>query len=210
MEDSSKVFLFSVIFGVVFIGIMLFLGRPETEIVLPLKIEEFSDYQCPFCATYIDAMEILREDYQGKVEFSYHHFPINELHPRAFQTSVAAEAAREQDAFFEYSELLYENQDKTSDDDFFAFAEELELDVEKFKSDYNDNPDIVDRVNADLELAKTKGINSTPTFIINDKKVPSEGAEKLIEKIDSMIAKAVNKDDFENSEEEISDTGDNM
>lgn len=189
MDNSSKILVGSILVaGLLIVGLVVFF-KPEPEpITLPLKIEEFSDFQCPACAAYTEGVdEIAKYD---DVEFTFKHFPLTQIHDRAYSASVASEAAREQDKFMEYHDVIFANQPNFSDEELIKYAEEIELDVEKFTDDYENNQDLKDRVDNDMAEGTERGVNSTPTFYVNGEKLRPNGPDDLVKQINSMIQEA--------------------
>ncbi|MEI7578944.1 MAG: thioredoxin domain-containing protein [bacterium] len=78
-----------------------------------ILIEEFTDYQCPVCKEYHTNVAELVTKYQAeeKVVWVYKNYPIQNLHPFAYEAAIAVEAARNQSKFTEMAELLYGNQE---------------------------------------------------------------------------------------------------
>ncbi len=149
---------------------------PEKKNVLV----EYSDFQCPACRNFhsiLSAFEASSSpDFKitQKVTFVYRHFPLPQ-HANAMTAAYAAEAADKQDKFFEMSNLLFDKQDEWKDlpnsKDFFGkLAQELKLDIEKFKKDIDAN-DLKQKVNDDLDSGNRVGVNSTPTFFLNGRKL---------------------------------------
>lgn len=194
---STKTVLFaSLIIGILFLaGIVLAAGNQKDSgpaPTLPVLLEEFSDFQCPACGAYFGLIEEVLDEYGSDIEFVYKHFPLRTIHPNAFAAAIASEAAREQGKFMEYAEELFANQRNLGDETYLAIAAKLELDIDKFESDRK-SPDIIARVNADIADGNSRGVNATPTFYIEGKKVnfgTSDPALKLRELLDEQIRKA--------------------
>jgi protein-disulfide isomerase len=79
----------------------------------PVKLIEFSDFECPFCKHFHNTMKQLMTEYErdGKVAWVYRHFPIDELHSKARKEAQAAECASElggNRAFWAYADRLFE------------------------------------------------------------------------------------------------------
>ena len=145
-------------------------GNPESEIV----IVEFSDFQCPACGAAFPEVKEFVEQYADQVQFVYRHFPLPQ-HGNARPAAYAAESAGRQGRFWEVHDWLFENQntwsDATVDAEYFydQLSEELELDRDRFVSDYQSN-EVRDKVALDAADARGLGVNSTPTFFINGQK----------------------------------------
>lgn len=75
-----------------------------------VKLVEFSDFECPFCARAYPTVEQLLKDYSGKISFSYMQFPLTQIHPDAQKSSEAALCAADQGKFWEYYHKVFEVQ----------------------------------------------------------------------------------------------------
>ena len=142
-------------------------GNPQATVT----VVEYGDFQCPACAAYAPVGEQLVEEYGDRVQFVFRHFPLKSVHPNAVAGARAAEAAAKQGKFWEMHDVLYANQSAWANlsnptDQFVAFAEALELNVEQFKADL-DSKEVKDRVEADFDSANNAGLNGTPSFFIN-------------------------------------------
>lgn len=136
---------------------------------------EYSDFECPACALYEPSLKQLLSDLPDKVTLVYRHFPLRNIHPNAQLAAQASEAAQLQGKFWEMHDILFATQkdwekDANAGEKFASYALQLGLDVEKFNADINS--DIVkEKVNSDFEGGVRAGINSTPTFFLNGKKM---------------------------------------
>lgn len=75
---------------------------------------EFSDYQCPFCGRHFTQTEPqLKKDYidKGLVKFYYRDFPLSQIHPGAEKGAEAVRCAGEQGKYWQYHDLVFQNQD---------------------------------------------------------------------------------------------------
>lgn len=75
-----------------------------------VTLVEFSDFQCPYCASFYSATEQqIMKDYveSGKVRFVYKHFPLTTIHPNAQKAAEASECAGDQGKFWEMHDLLF-------------------------------------------------------------------------------------------------------
>ena len=123
----------------------------------------------------------------GTLRLEWRDFPY--LGEESRKAAVAARAAQEQGKFWEYHDLLYENQRSRnagafSDESLVGFARELGLDVEQFESSFKVGKyeDVVEQV---FREAQDAGIQGTPTFFINGRILvgtqPLEAFEQVIE-----------------------------
>lgn len=137
---------------------------------------EYGDFQCPSCAALYPVLAQVAEKYKDTVTIVYRHLPLTEIHPNAVAAARAAEAAGKQEKFWEMHDKLFEtqnlwgqlqtNQQKT----FESYAEELGLDVEKFKIDYA-SEEVGNKINRDKASAAEFNAQGTPTLILNGEKI---------------------------------------
>jgi hypothetical protein len=80
-------------------------------------ILEYGDYECPFSRQAFRAIERVEQEMNGVVRFAFRHFPLVEIHPHAFASAAAAEAAAPQGRFWEMHELLFHRQEALRDDE---------------------------------------------------------------------------------------------
>ena len=160
----------------------------------PVKIEEYSDFQCPYCQMFSQQTEgLIVENYvaTGKVYFVFNPYGPGGLYigPESEAAAKAAFCAGSENKFWEYKELLYNNLTGENVGDFTeerlkAFAEEIGLDMERFNTCYAEN-----QYAKELQEINTTGmdagIDATPSFLINGKLIvgalPYEEFEKEIE-----------------------------
>lgn len=190
--NSTVVLIVAIILGVgLFAGLVMYMKSnktPETA-TLPITLEEFSDFQCPACKAYHPVVEEAVATFsKEELDFKYKHFPLTEIHPYAYNAAVASEAAREQGKFSEYGSLLFANQPNLTDEDLLKYAQELELDMDKFSTDLK-NPDVIARVDRDIKEAEKRNLNSTPTFFLDGKRitVSNTSSEQLKNAIQKRI-----------------------
>lgn len=146
-------------------------GNPEALVTLI----EYSDFQCPACATYYPMINKLAEEMGEEVQVIYRHFPLSSIHPQAELAARAAEAAGQQDAFWAMHDKLFGNQSAWSnrvdaEDIFIGYAKDLALDIEKFTSDM-DNGDIKDAIKDDQRSGNQALVEGTPTLFLNGQKI---------------------------------------
>lgn len=135
----------------------------------PIVIYEFSDFQCPYCKKARPRVEKLLEEYEGKIRHVHKHYPLP-FHQQAMPAAKAAMAAQKQGKFWAMYDKMFEEQEKLGNDgQFEKWAEELGLNVEKFRSDMEEISD--SDVKKDMEMGKKVGVKGTPAFYINDRRL---------------------------------------
>lgn len=151
----------------------------------PVVLEEFSDFQCPFCARFfeqtlpsIDQNQIAN----GEVVLIFYDFPLNSIHPQAAAAANAARCAGEQGAaaYWDMHDLLFSNIQQWSNSNvnqvLIGFAQQLGLEMTSFETCQSSNK-FSSEIQADLSLGSSRGVSSTPSFFINDQ--PLIGAQPL-------------------------------
>jgi protein-disulfide isomerase len=145
-------------------------GNREAKVVLI----EYSDFQCPACAFYSPLLKKLTEEFGDKFAIAYRHFPLPN-HQNAKPAARAAESAGRQNRFWEMHDMIFDNQkewkDKRDPEELFiSYAQTLNLNIEQFKTDFN-SKEIKKKIEGAYQNGVRLGLNSTPTFFLNGKKI---------------------------------------
>jgi protein-disulfide isomerase len=134
-------------------------------------IQEFSDFQCPFCGRVEPTVKQIMDTYGDKVKFVWRHKPLP-MHPDAPLASEATEEAFKQkgsDGFWKMHDILFQNQstpDGLKRPALEKYAEQLGLDMTKFKAAMDSTP-YKAKIDADSKVGDDAGISGTPAFVIN-------------------------------------------
>ena len=171
------------------------LVRPDSQRLSVAKdgkvtFVEFLDFECEACGAAYPAIEELRKRYGDRITFVVRNMP---LHFNSEVAARAAEAAADQGKFEEMYGRLFETQkqwgeQRTSKQDvFFGFAQELGLDMERFRARYDD-PATLERIRRDKEDGRALGVTGTPTFFLNGEKVEISGFDELVQLVDDALA----------------------
>ncbi|PIT89601.1 disulfide bond formation protein DsbA [Candidatus Kuenenbacteria bacterium CG10_big_fil_rev_8_21_14_0_10_36_11] len=162
----------------------------ETDHVLgdknaPIKIFEFSDFQCPYCARHHETLNKIVADYKGQVAWIFKQFPI-QSHPLGLPGALASECAAEQGKFWEMADMIFKNQTTLTTESFAKFAQSLGLDTEKFNTCYKDEK-YKEKIAADYNLGIDSGVQGTPSNFVNNQSVPGavpyEEFKQIIEQL---------------------------
>ena len=166
----------------------LSIGRPDA----PVHIEEFTDFQCPFCSRANQEVKKLVMKYPTKIRVTHHDYPLssdcnpylkNNMHPQACDAAAYARCAAEQGQFPEMAEFLFANRTKITEDNAVAFAKSHKMDAEKFLACVK-NPQTARAIRKDIETGTDRKMTGTPCFFVNGEMVkgykPLEFWEKLL------------------------------
>jgi len=163
------------------------LGNPSA----PVKLIEFSDFECPFCKRFHPTVEQVIDEYgkSGKVLVIYRHFPLDELHSKARKEAQAAECANEiggNDAFWAYANKIFEitpSNDRLDLAHLPQIAKEIGLDRSKFEAclagDMRGGK-YADHIEANYQDAIASGGKGTPYSLVISAKgqiFPINGAQ---------------------------------
>jgi len=147
------------------------LTKPNVKVSSPVVLEEYGDYQCPPCGQLYPELKKIEAEYGDQVRVVFHHFPLAKMHKNAMAAARAAEAARNQNKFWEMHDRLYLKQKAWAEMDdplpvFTSYARELKLNVEQFTRDMASS-EVEQRIEADVLRGSALGVNATPTVFID-------------------------------------------
>jgi protein-disulfide isomerase/uncharacterized membrane protein len=152
---------------------------PSSHPSAPVTIVEFSDFECAYCRRNHEYLRELKGRHPGVIAVVHRHFPLDPacnalvdrpLHLRACRAAEAAECARLQDRYADYSQALFENQDRLFEAQLESLAERVGLDVDRFKACMASR-ETVSRIVADARAGGKLGIKSTPTVYFNGRRI---------------------------------------
>jgi protein-disulfide isomerase len=154
-----------------------------------VTLTEYGDFQCPYCEQYEPTFEAIVAQFKDQIQIQFRNFPLVNVHQNAFAAARATEAASLQNKFWEMHDALYNPSNwqvwTTATDPttyFRQYASELGLNATKFKADYASSQ-VNDLVNADIAEGTRLGVQGTPTFFIDGKKVTITNDKAAFEKI---------------------------
>lgn len=154
---------------------------------------EYSDFFCPACKVFHDYLNQFETTSSSEFKITqsttlvFRHFPIHE--DLSFNAAYAAEAAGLQGKFYPMVDLIFKNQEnlqKSADikNALQKLAEELKLNIDQFKKDFNSQV-VKEKVSADQASGDKAGINATPTFFLNGKKLQFNSVDEFIKIINN-------------------------
>jgi len=131
----------------------------------PITVVVFSDFQCPFCSRIESSFVELEKLFPGKVRVVWKNFPLS-FHNRARPAAEAALAANEQGKFWQMHATIFKNQNALEDSDLEKYAEDIGLDMKKFKTATASHK-FAAAVDADLKQGTSLGVEGTPATFVN-------------------------------------------
>ena len=132
----------------------------------PLTLVEYLDFECPFCARVSGVGKELRAHFGDRLRYVTRHLPLP-VHPHAELAALGAEAAARQGHYWDMHDVLFAHQDELELEDLVGYAAGLDLDVEEFLRDLDDD-DLARHVAHDVASAEESGVRGTPTFFIGE------------------------------------------
>jgi protein-disulfide isomerase len=159
-------------------GDVSFPAREMGETNAKAVVEVFSDFQCPPCSGFAAAPQTrLEEEYirNGKVRLIFRNILIVDSYVgnghESRDAALAALCAGGQGKFWEYHDMLFQNQAGENSGGFSiprleSFAEKLGLNMIEFSSCLN-NSTYLDILEADIRRADALNLNAAPSFLVN-------------------------------------------
>ena len=149
-----------------------------------VTIVEYGDFECPICKQAAPVVKLLLHHFEGRIRFSYRHFPLREVHQHALRAAEAAESAGVQGKFWPMHDLLFDSQQHLTTRYLRRYAERLQLDMARYMADMDDSF-CLQRIRAHVESGLASGVRATPTFFVNNEIVDvSFGLHQLSDAIE--------------------------
>lgn len=144
-----------------------------------IKIVEFSDFQCPFCKRAAVNLKPSLAEFKDDIALYFFNYPLDlscnrymtrQMHPKACEAAKSALCAHQQNKFWPYHDLVFENQKKLSSGLLVDFSKQLGLDTDKMQQCVlaDETQELIEK---DLEAAKTAQVRGTPTIYINGRRM---------------------------------------
>jgi protein-disulfide isomerase len=163
----------------------IFKGDPESKVT----IVEFSDIQCPFSQRFHSVFMEALGSYSEGVKFVFKNFPLS-FHPEAKPAAKAVLAAHEQGKYWDMLSLVMQAGTQLGAEKYVELAEQLGLDVDKFKKDLKDkDQDYEQIIQKDIKAGMGAQVQGTPTFYINGKKTRARALDEIKKEIDKILEK---------------------
>ena len=161
----------------------------------PIEVTEYSDFECPFCASFATVqMPVIREQLiaTGKLRWRYRDFPLP-THRYSRLAALVAQCAGAQGKFWEMHDQLFEHHQwaQTGKDPrslFRDFARAVGLDLDKYDACV-DGQRYAGRIEASVQEGEAVGVRGTPSFYVNGRPFERSTSDDFKALVDSLTKK---------------------
>ena len=142
----------------------------------PVKLVEYSDFQCPSCRAVQTDIQELFKNYQGKIQLTFRHYPLTS-HKWSIYAHQAAECMNSQGKFWSFHDKVYEKQLEWASgltppiETLARYAQECGANMNVFSTCMADGA-VTRAIYAEKEEGNMRQVNATPTFFL--------GAERFV------------------------------
>jgi protein-disulfide isomerase len=139
----------------------------------PVSVVEFGDYESKECAEAHNLVKELLQDLDGVVKYNFRHFPLTRIHQKSMKAAEAAFASAQCGKFWEFHEILLQNQKSLGIISIKEYAKMVGVDDKRFLTNLVDGV-FGWYVRNDLLEGLEKGVREVPAFFINGKRFSEE------------------------------------
>lgn len=151
-----------------------------------VQVVEFADFECPYCSIAANNLNQLKERFKGKsVSFSFRHFPLS-FHPNAKRAAEFTQCAQAQGKFWQLHDKIFANAKAMDEASLRKYAKEVGLVETDFDACLKSGT-ASQQVESDMKRAQELGVNGTPTFFVNGRKVEEPSAEGIAAVIEAEL-----------------------
>lgn len=213
MKMNLRSILTGVVLVLLLVGIIFFIRRnrpapvrPATEtpfyqavvkvrgpVSAPVKLIEYSDFECPSCRVAQATLRDFFANYPGKIQLTFKHFPLTS-HQWSIYAHQAAECMNRQGKFWPYQDKLYDKQTEWSPSNvppveiLARYAAEQGADMDRFGKCMADVA-VTRAIYAEKEEGNQRQVSATPTFFIGEERFV--GPKELQERGENAVRKVL-------------------
>ncbi|MBT3690498.1 thioredoxin domain-containing protein [bacterium] len=141
------------------------LGINNSEITIIL----FESFSCSYCRDLQPSLKYILDKYRDRIKIVWKDF-TGTYDPRGLSAAVAARCAQVQGKFWEFHDNVFANQSNLGSSLYLEIAQNLNLDIARFNSCY-ENQGTLSLITNSFAEARALGVEATPTLYINNEKV---------------------------------------
>jgi protein-disulfide isomerase len=161
----------------------VFVGNPQA----PVTLTEFADYEMMAAGAAHQVVKEILAKYEGKVRFSFRHFPLRSRHQKAQKAAEASVAAAQEGKFWEMHEKLLENRRQLGTISLKGYAKEVGINSKSFLDSLIDGK-YAWSVQDDLDEGIRLGVREIPAFFVNGERLQEPvTVESLSKKIETAL-----------------------
>ncbi|MEI7751328.1 MAG: thioredoxin domain-containing protein [Candidatus Omnitrophota bacterium] len=159
----------------------------------PVKIVEYSDFECPSCRAIQTDLQGLFKNYPGKIQLTYKHYPLTS-HKWSIYAHQAAECMSRQGKFWPYQDKVYDKQSEWANSNvapieiLAGYAQELGADMNRFGKCMED-VSVAREIYAEKEEGNKRQVSATPTFFLGEERFV--GPKEMQERGENAIRKVL-------------------
>lgn len=162
------------------------LGDPDSDIV----VKVFEDYSCPGCGQYNRQLfPLIKDEYidTGDIAYEYYDYPL----PVDLESRPTANVARyvqdtvSGDAFWDFKEVIYYNQDDVHSD--FLVETATDLGADEDGADYARHGVYDPVIDADKAHGESLGVPATPSLFVNGDRIETVDWDTISRVLDSRL-----------------------
>jgi protein-disulfide isomerase len=158
---------------------------------VPIVVQMFGDYECPFTERAWDTVSQLLAKYPGKIKLVWRNLPLA-FHPhavRAAETALEAKAQLGEDGFWKMTRLLLGHQSELEQTNLEQHAESLGMNINALRAAWQSGR-YRNAIQTDQAAAKSAGFSGTPAFLVGDVQIiGAQPFDKFSAVIESIMAK---------------------
>ena len=161
----------------------------------PVALVVFSDYQCPFCATWSEETLPLMMEHVEAGDLRIEWRDVNVFGDASERAARASYAAALQGKFWEYHDALFAGghprpEKDLSDDALVALAGDLGLDTARFADDLGSD-ETARQIASNAQEGLDLGAYSTPVFVLGGRPiVGAQPSQVFLDAFDAALAEA--------------------
>lgn len=158
----------------------------QGNIDAPIVLVEYGDFECSYCGRAYPIIKKVQKHLGKDLCFVFRSFPLAQSHPNAMHAAEAAEIVTSTGKFWEYHDLLYENQETLDDGSLARFAAQFGIDEKDMLQDL-ESGEYEDQVKESFNGGVESGVNGTPSFFVNGSRYDGDWEyEPLLEYLSSL------------------------
>ena len=165
---------------------------PKGPASAPIKIVEYSDFLCPYCQGFANAVMDYIPKSRGRVAVYFKNYPLDKacqpelsrtIHPGACKLALGAICAQKQGRFWAYHDKVFAKPPKNPTlETVVALAESAGADKAALFACIGSSA-AAQELAGQIQEAKRAGVKSTPSVFLNGRRLPR--ADALLQGIES-------------------------